>query len=303
VGADTYGDGIKLAAGGAVTNGSASDAVAYIRGGFLGVGVFDGGTVTNFGSIDGRLASIGIAGTNGGGTVINSGTLRGTGGVYSYGGLVSVSNAGEVIGIEASILSSATMFDVSNTGTIIGRLKGGVYGTSGGTVVNGSLLATNATINGGAYGVKLVSTTPIVPLYGLVENYGTIRGVVGVSFLDSTIVKSSPGTVINAGTIIGTGGIAVEAGYPGRGSVVVDPGAVFVGLVEGGDGTLELAKGASTGTITGLGSSFQSFGTVAIDDGATWMATGSNPLALSTQLDLGAAATLKVTVPSANSTH
>ena len=86
--------------------------------------------------------------------------------------------------------------------------------------------------------------------------------------------------VINAGTISGvTAAVQLAAGQANR--LVVDPGAVFVGRVNGGDGvgatavsTLELASGASTGTLTGLGTQFVNFNSIAFDTGASWFLAG-----------------------------
>ena len=68
------------------------------------------------------------------------------------------------------------------------------------------------------------------------------------------------GTVTNSGTISG-GHDAITIAAGGTGRVVIDPGAVFTGTVNGGNtiggasiSTLELASGASAGTLSGLGS-------------------------------------------------
>ena len=59
--------------------------------------------------------------------------------------------------------------------------------------------------------------------------------------------------------------------------VVVDPGAVFTGTVNGGGGsTLELAKGSHAGSLGGLGSQYSGFSTLTVDAGASWRLTGSN---------------------------
>jgi hypothetical protein len=74
------------------------------------------------------------------------------------------------------------------------------------------------------------------------------------------------------------------AGYADR--LVLDPGASLVGKVDGGNtlgsavaSTLELATGASTGTISGLGSQFVNFATVEVDSGAFWAAAGTDTVA------------------------
>ena len=78
----------------------------------------------------------------------------------------------------------------------------------------------------------------------------------------------------NAGTI--SGGIyAIDFAGSATNRLVVDPGAVFVGRVIGGNGTLELASG--TGSIGGVGTgSFNNFQVVAVDAGANWTLNGAN---------------------------
>jgi collagen type I/II/III/V/XI/XXIV/XXVII alpha len=108
---------------------------------------------------------------------------------------------------------------------------------------------------------------------------GTIDG-------DSTfgIVITCGGTVTNqsGGTISGSqGAVMFHAGYTNR--LVIDPGAVFGGGVDGGNAvgstttsTLELAAGASTGTVSGLGSQYVDFTTLQFDSGANWL-VNANP--------------------------
>ncbi len=102
-----------------------------------------------------------------------------------------------------------------------------------------------------------------------------IEGYVGVA------VHS--GTVTNAGTIAssqGAAGVAVKFGS-GANRLIIDPGAKFVGIVEGGlvgTDAIELA-GTTAGTFNGLGTNFINFGTVQIDPGARWSLTGNNTIA------------------------
>ena len=80
----------------------------------------------------------------------------------------------------------------------------------------------------------------------------------------------------NAGTIIGTAdAVTFAAGY--NDLLVIDPGASFSGLTDGGNlaggsyvTTMELASGASTGTLTGLGGQYIDFGQITVDAGAQW---------------------------------
>ena len=62
---------------------------------------------------------------------------------------------------------------------------------------------------------------------------------------------------------------------------------MFNGLVDGGNtvgstilSTLELASGASTGTLSGFGTKYIDFGRITIDSGASWVLTGNNVLAV-----------------------
>ena len=76
----------------------------------------------------------------------------------------------------------------------------------------------------------------------------------------------------------------LSSGYTNR--VVGDPGAVFIGAVDGGNtigaaytSTLELTSGASAGTLSGFGTQFVNFAQTTIDAGASWNLTGDNTLA------------------------
>ena len=96
---------------------------------------------------------------------------------------------------------------------------------------------------------------------------------------------SAGSTLTNAGTISGSSGTAVS--FAGGGNrLIVDPGAVFTGIVNGGTGgdTLELGSAASTGTLSGLGTSFTGFDSVTVDSAATWLLTGTNTLGIGTTL-------------------
>ncbi len=289
--------------------------------------IVDPATITNSGSIGltvtlvggsyfynqvtGTVAVAGIAvyGTLGAPTVVNAGTIAGTG-TSGYGILLSaggsVGNTGLIEGGYAGVellaggsvgntglieggFDGVDLFNaagtLANSGTIIGTSGSGVELITGGSVGNTGL------IEGGFAGVYIFNTA------GTVANSGTIAGTstagVGVSL-------AAGSTLTNAGTITGSGGTAVA--FSGGGNrLIADPGAVFNGIVNGGTGgdTLELASAASIGTIGGLGTNFTGFDTVAVDAGATWLLTGTNTLGVTTTLTNGG--TLEVAGTLANS--
>jgi hypothetical protein len=277
------GEAVHLTAGGVVTNGQSGSSDGIIRGRGTVVDIEGGsGNVTNFGTIegsgsdftygvllrDGGSVSNGESGSTGGsivggtgvsiwgsGTVINFGTIAGdaTGdiisgyadGVALFQGSVtngqSGSDGGLITGYDTGVLISQGSGTVTNFGTITGGNIAGVFLEAGGSV----------------------------------ENFGSIEGWIGVNFSGTL-----PGTVTNVGTVIGDGGTAVQFGG-GEDRLIVDPGAVFVGTVDGGGGSdiLELAAGTGVGTLNGLGTSFANFETVVFDANADWTVTLDNPAA------------------------
>src|SRR5439155_9760957 len=129
------------------------------------------------------------------------------------------------------------------------------YGTAGdGIALNAGGRITNNTgalIQGTAAGIYVNAAT--------IVNFGTIAGLGASAF--GVTAKAS--TITNAGTISGGSGTAIA--FLGTGNrLIVDPGAVFGGAVNGaGFGTvLELASTASTGTISGIGGGYNGFGSV-----------------------------------------
>ena len=112
---------------------------------------------------------------------------------------------------------------------------------------------------------------------------GTVSGK-----YDGVLIKFGAGTVTNAGTILGaTAAVALPAGFANQ--VIVDPGAVFSGLVDGGNtigvtvtSTLELASAAAPGLISGLGTQFINFAQTTIDTTAQWTLTDANTLVAGT---------------------
>src|SRR5580693_6406235 len=157
-----------------------------------------------------------------------------------------INNAGTISGVigtsSAGIYSPASGIAVQNTGRISGYVAG-LYLTSGGTVTNGASGLISAT---GSYGVYIAGAA------GVVTNLGTITG--SSYAVDLTFSSASN-------------------------RVVVAPGAIFNGLVSGGNGVLELAgsgtAGTLSGTIGGTSGSFENFSQLVVDSGAVWALSGA----------------------------
>ncbi len=225
--------------------------------------------------------------------VVNSGTI--TDALYSASqpnayGAVYIQGAGEVTNAAGGLLSGAAngvmgfykgTFELSvvNAGTIIGPTIDGV--SSGGKLS----LVNSGTIIGGDSGVVAQNPNGTSPGGNVVTNIA--GGVIAGSKYGISMTGSS--TLTNAGTVSGSAdSILFTPGGTDR--LIVDPGAVFSGKVNGGNAigsgtlsTLELASsaGTGTGTLTGLGAStgLYNFGAVTVDPGAHWSLNGASTLA------------------------
>ena len=217
------------------------------------------GTISNtsIGTIVGVSAGI-KARANSPVTIFNTGIIRSTGAnanainIY-YGGYISNSGTGQITN-NGIYFHPAAAGTVVNSGLISGSGMhyGGIGLYDGGRVTNlagGTITAAGATLN---FGIKILGAAA---------------------------------TVSNAGTIIGgsSGGSNSSAIYFANfaGNRLVDfPTGVFTGLVQGQGGvTLELGSGASTGTLTSLGSQFTGFTSVTVDAGASWAWASTDVLA------------------------
>jgi hypothetical protein len=229
------GDSYSLAAGGTLAPTPANEAI-------YGLGA---ATLTNAGLIenfDGNGVNF-----NGIGTVINqAGTIFGTQYAVSIhdGTAAYVANqGGQIIADNDGVALSDSQNNAYNSGFIVGYFATGVSEAgSANTLTN----VAGGTIDG-SLGVTLQNTAA------------------GVDRLD------------NAGTIeskSGSTGMAV-ADQGGNLTLVDEASGVFIGTVQadaGSSNVLEL--GAGTGSISGIGSQFINFGTISIDNGATWVISG-----------------------------
>ncbi len=315
--------------GGSVINGSNNDIVAAINGNAAAMygAIYGYGTITNFGTTSEQLG-LGVAvrlySTLVAGTVINtvSGDITGRAvGVLGYTGSATVTNAGRITGPAGDGVSLAGGGLLTNraggliTGGIgvgatgvaptimnrgsIGGTGNGIYLGAGGNVTN----AAGAHITGThKNGISLKSP-------GSVSNSGTISATAGVFLAagggvtntrhglisgsaDGVLVGGGNVTVTTAGTISGPT-YAIDFKGGGNDTLIVDPGAVFAGTVNGGSATsaLVLASAASVGGIAGLGTSFAGFAMVTEAAHARWAVTGPNSLASTTMLTVNGALT------------
>jgi Ca2+-binding RTX toxin-like protein len=236
-------------AGGRVTNGSSSDTQSTIAGYGDGIRVISGaGTVINFGTVTATVADgIGILGAYSTPVQITNGSSTSTKALIS-----------STYGINAAAGSVVTNF-----GTITGIGSGGeALDLRGGTVVNGAANSTAALLQGEFVGVYLTGA-------GGVTNYGQITGG-GVSMLltgGGTILNGSSSdqtaligngidgidvsgatavTVTNFGTIEGVDSSILFGGGADR--LIVEPGAKFIGTVDGGAG-IDTVTFVSGGTL------------------------------------------------------
>jgi hypothetical protein len=281
--------GIRLLAGGSITNGSAADSGALIEGDAYGAIISGGlGTVTNFGKIVGTNLGISL-GDGGfienGNTADSTATIKGNNGVTIAGGTGTIVNYGAIIG-EVQMKEGGTVTNAA-TGIIGGPFPDGIYVTGGtaritnlgkqigrldlgggGSVVNGSLTHETASMeNGGQFGVVIRKAA------GTVSNFGTIGAQYGAgscvelygggtvtngSKADTTALIGAKGVtygVYAAGTTTVTNYGTIEGGVIfdtlASGVLVLEAGSKIVdGAGSGDHGTLEFGAGNGAGTIT-----------------------------------------------------
>ncbi len=252
----TAGTAIVLEDGGSVSN---SGTVQNTDTANAGVYFHNGGNLTNNkgGLIAG--ANNGVSVRGGAGAVTNAGSITGAtnNGVYLNSGSVNNQAGGVIVGKTDGVYNRNFAIAVANSGLIetTGTLNG-IYLRGGGSITNNA----GATIAGSAAGVALGQHG------GVVTNHGVIKGVIG---FNGGMYHSAGNTLINFGTVASTstvaGAVAVEMGNSlGSKLLVVEKGAVFTGLVEGGGrGEIEFA---STGTAAMTGN-ISGFNTVALANG------------------------------------
>lgn len=279
--------------GGSVTN-SGTIAGGYgSRGGTSGDGAdIASGTMTNNGLVQGGnyafAAGSGLGGTGAsltGGVLINNGQITGGdgGGRYGVAGLTSYGGSGVFLtgGVAYNIGSitggtgtsgggagvTVAGGSLRNTGTITGGASVGVGGAgadiTGGALYNEGNITGGAGSSAGGAGVTLQS--------GTLTNLGIITGAgVGVALLG--------GTLINANIIAGGGGQDAVLFGTEAATLVLENGGGFTGTVAANAGVNDslVLAGTMGATLSGLGSAFTGFTTLAENAGASWTIAGQN---------------------------
>ena len=186
---------------------------------------------------------------------------RGGNGYDYYGGGGGAGGAGVALSGAGSL---------TNTGAILG----GAGGTGGyGETANGA---------GGANGAGVALSGAGSVVNGTSQSTAAlISGGVAVY-----AAAGSAATVTNFGSLVGSSSVSVQF-MSNADRLIAEAGSTFMGGVQGGGGTLELANGS--GTISGLGAvatvsgaegiTLMGFGHYVIDAGASFTLTGTNTLA------------------------
>ena len=259
-----------------------------------GVLVTDAGTLTNTGTI---AITVTVAS---GGLFENFGKF--SGGISTYGVILSggafVNEAGGQLFAAYGVADNTSPGMVTNGG----RLGGFSYAVTlnhGGSVTN----LANAVVYSGDLGVVITGGTGAVTNAGTMSGFDAVvlrgggsvsnaaGGYIAAAKNVGVYISGGAGTVTNAGTILG-GNYAVQFVGDFAGLVVDDPGAVFIGKVEGATvgNTLELAQGTgvTVGTLSGFATEFANFNSITIDAGANWTLGGTETIGPSvTVIDSG----------------
>jgi fibronectin-binding autotransporter adhesin len=302
--------GAGIAAAGAAVIVTASSSA--LTGGAGGAGAYSGG-YGGYGGIGGAAVSLAS-----GGKFVNAG--QATGGAGGVGGAGYYAGGGGPGGAGVLLSHGATL---ANSGAITGGAGGaggygyngaGGYGGAGGAgvyVSGGGVVANTGAIRGGdggsggssvttggssgSYGPVGVAGDGIVLTGGgVVVNGGTSAGAALVyGYIGIDAMSGGAVTVTNFGTIQGTSGVSL-AFASASDRLIVEAGAHFVGVAQGGGGALELAGGS--GTISGLGGSgmvtgsaalnFGGFAAYVLDAGGAWTLAGYNRLGAGQSLAL-----------------
>ncbi len=261
----TAGAGVTLQAGLVINAGSISggSAAGYQLSGGSGV-LAEAGTIANSGRVSGGNAYAGGPGLSvlAGAYAQNSGMIQGGAGSFGGAGVLlqggTLENTGSVAGGDGTSFAFAKGL-AAGVDVYTGQLNNSGIITGGAQQHVGVDLGAGTVLNSGT----IAGATGVLQQSGLLQNTGLISGgAVGVD--------SAAGTLINAGTIAGH--YAVYMALAAH-DLLVEPGALFAGMVKvkGNAGTLVLGPG--TGTLD-MGVSFLGFSAITLDAGSSWSLEG-----------------------------
>ena len=240
-------------------------------------------TITSAGTIIASSGSSGVYGSVASGSLslLNEGLIQGGGGsatdgVYLHSG--TLTNSGTITGGSSSYGGNGvnlTYGILANSGTITGG-NGSYRGGNGvnllsGTFTNHGIITGGSGSNYGGNGVHLKSST--------LTNSGTITGGNGGS--SGVGVYIDAGTLIDSGKILGGTGVVAVLMYSlytsNVSTLVVEAGASFVGGVVADPKVSDVLAigGTSLVSLTGLGTEYQNFHTLAFDTGASGNVSGT----------------------------
>jgi hypothetical protein len=197
--AGTAGVGVYLAAGGSLTNGSATDTKALIQGGDGVLVTSKAGRVHNFGTIQGDGFSLSRAGVH----LMHGGSLT-NGSSADTTALVRGDNLGVIV---AGAAGTVTNFGTILGGAISKTFTAGIELLDGGRVTNGSPQDTEALIRGNR--AVVIGGAAV----GTVINFGTIYGyAVGVGvYLGDGGVLTNGSTIDTKALIFGGNGVLASS--------------------------------------------------------------------------------------------
>jgi len=217
-------------------------------------------------------------GSDGGGIVVNNGTITGT-----WDG-VATNGDGDGVDIDliGTVRNFGTIRGISATGVDSGGRPNSAQGIAmgGGTIEN----AAGALISGGRSGI-LIDDGAENSAYGAttITNAGRIEGLAGPAI---SLVGNFADTITNSGTIAGTGGVAIQMGG-GNDALNLLAGSVITGSVDGGTGTDIVTLG---GTGNGSFAGAVNFERLAVTSGS-WTLTAASTFGEGTAIAGGATLT------------
>ncbi len=249
-------DGVSVITNGTIDNLGTIAGTAPSQSGSYGVSVQGSGAVTNgaSGSDAGLIA--GDGGVNiedAGGTVVNFGLIEGAGSIAAYWGAgVRLQDTGAV----------ANYGTIAGAGADLHGLKFGIECDGGGSVTNGGGNTPGALIVGGD-GVHIGGAEATVRNFGTIIGFGTLNGAL---YLDGRgVYLKAGGAIVNSGTIETTAtGVSAQGIYLLAGGSILNQGGAAAGRIIGYEQGVFIAgaggRVTNYGTVAITGTGMQSFG-------------------------------------------